>query len=172
MHTCDFLIYANSMKKILIVFMITYSCSPGFTQTASSLLYQMMDSARSVKGFKSVIKKTERIKGELITQESLVKVKRNPYLLYVRQIQPKDGVEILCNKECEEALINTNGFPWLNLTLDPFGQIMRKNQHHTVHDTGFDLLVEILESELKLDDSNRLLSYDAESIWQRKTYLG
>jgi outer membrane lipoprotein-sorting protein len=157
------------MKRALVIILLLSICSAGYTQTATALLYQMMDSARAVKGFKSVISKTERIQGKMITQESLVKVKRNPYLLYVRQLQPKEGVEILCNRECEKALINTNGFPWLNLTLDPFGQLMRKNQHHTVHDTGFDLLVRILESELRIDDANQVLTADPRAVWDNKS---
>jgi outer membrane lipoprotein-sorting protein len=42
-----------------------------------------------------------------------------------------------------------NGFPWINLTLDPEGPTMRKHQHHTVHDSGFDLLAIILERNLQ-----------------------
>jgi len=159
------------VKKILmILFFLNWHGVSLAQDTANELLLAMMDSARAVDGFKSVILKTERIKGKLVTQESMVKVKRNPYLLYIRQLKPKSGVEILCNVSCETAIVNTNGFPWLNLTLDPFGQIMRKNQHHTVHDTGFDLLVKILEFELQGENPNRYLSYENDHLWAGKKY--
>jgi outer membrane lipoprotein-sorting protein len=116
---------------------------------AKAVVIQMMDSINALEGFKSVIKKTERIEGELVLQVSTVKVSRNPYQVYVRQLSPKSGVEILCAKGCEKALINMNGFPWINLTLDPDGPTMRKHQHHTVHDSGFDLLAIILERNLQ-----------------------
>jgi outer membrane lipoprotein-sorting protein len=116
---------------------------------AKAAIIQMMDSINALEGFKSVIKKTERIEGELVLQVSTVKVSRNPYQVYVRQLSPKSGVEILCANGCEKALINMNGFPWINLTLDPDGPTMRKHQHHTVHDSGFDLLAIILERNLQ-----------------------
>ena len=109
----------------------------------------MIDSTNALKGFKSVIRKTERIDGELVLQVSVVKVSSNPYEVYVRQMSPKSGVEILCADGCKKALINMNGFPWINLTLDPYGMTMRKHQHHTVHDSGFDLLASILARNLQ-----------------------
>lgn len=159
------------VKKLLLILLFLNWHGISLAQdTANELLFAMMDSARAINGFTSVIKKTERINGKLITQESMVKVKRNPYLLYIRQLKPKAGVEILCNVACEKAIVNTNGFPWLSLTLDPFGQIMRKNQHHTVHDTGFDLLVRILEFELQGENPNRCISYDADYSWDSKKF--
>ena len=116
---------------------------------AKEVILQMMDSINALEGFKSVIRKTERIEGELVLQVSNVKVSRHPYQVYVRQLSPKSGVEILCANGCQKALINMNGFPWINLTLDPDGVTMRKHQHHTVHDSGFDLLAIILERSLQ-----------------------
>ena len=116
---------------------------------AKAVILHMIDSAKSLKGFKSIIRKTERIEGQLVLQVSEVKVSSNPYEVYVRQMSPKSGVEILCADGCKKALINMNGFPWINLTLDPYGMTMRKHQHHTVHDSGFDLLASILERNLQ-----------------------
>lgn len=116
---------------------------------AKAVILQMIDSTNALKGFKSVIRKTERIEGELVLQVSEVKVSSSPYSVYVRQLSPKSGVEILCANGCKKALINLNGFPWINLTLDPYGMRMRRHQHHTVHDSGFDLLASILARNLE-----------------------
>ena len=140
--------------KIFFIVALIYSVMglhPAVAQDseAKAVVLQMIDSAQALKGFKSVIRKTERIEGELVLQISEVKVSSNPYEVYVRQMSPKSGVEILCADGCKKALINMNGFPWVNLTLDPFGMTMRKHQHHTVHDSGFDLLASILERNLE-----------------------
>ena len=140
--------------KIFFIVALIYSVMglhPAVAQNreAKAVVLQMIDSAQALKGFKSVIRKTERIEGELVLQISEVKVSSNPYEVYVRQMSPKSGVEILCADGCKKALINMNGFPWVNLTLDPFGMTMRKHQHHTVHDSGFDLLASILERNLE-----------------------
>ena len=141
-------------KKIFLIAILIHSIV-GLQSTAAqdsdakAVILNMLDSVNSLRGFKSVIRKTERIEGELVLQVSVVKVSSNPYEVYVRQMTPKSGVEILCADGCKKALINMNGFPWINLTLDPYGMTMRKHQHHTVHDSGFDLLASILARNLQ-----------------------
>lgn len=91
------------------------------------------------------MKKMERIDGEMITQTSFVKLRRDPFKVYTRQESPNNGLEVLYKKGDNSALINPNGFPWLNLRLDPNGSRMRKEQHHTIHNAGYDHVVSILE---------------------------
>lgn len=91
------------------------------------------------------MKKMERIEGEMITQTSFVKLQRSPFKVYTRQEYPNDGLEVLYKGGDNAALINPNGFPWLNLKLNPNGSRMRKEQHHTIHDAGYDHVVSILE---------------------------
>lgn len=91
--------------------------------------------------------KKERIEGKLKLQESAVKLNRNPYNVYIKQLAPNEGAEVLyCNGENNnKALVNTNGFPWFTLKLDPVGNLMRSDQHHTVLQSGYDHVVSILE---------------------------
>ena len=150
-----------------LVFLITVHQSAVAQNTeAKAVILQMIDSAGALAGFKSTIRKTERIEGELILQVSEVKVSNNPYEVYVKQLSPKSGVEILCADGCQKAIINMNGFPWINLTLDPHGTTMRRHQHHTVHDSGFDLLANILARSLAAfnPDEQSLLIHD-EVLW-------
>ena len=108
----------------------------------------MVESAGELEGFTAEITKEERIDGKLVKQITAVKLIRKPYQLYLNQRYPKEGVEILCRAGNDRALINPNSFPWFNLSLDPFGGLMRKEQHHTVYDSGFDLMSSILHREL------------------------
>ncbi|MCU0429807.1 MAG: DUF1571 domain-containing protein [Cytophagaceae bacterium] len=89
----------------------------------------------------------ERIQSVLETQKSFVKLTRNPLKIYAKQLAPKEGVEILYikGKHNNMARVNPNGFPWVTVSLDPYGSTMRKKQHHTLLDSGYDLVVSILE---------------------------
>lgn len=108
----------------------------------------MIKSAAKLQGFTAEITKEERIDGEMTKQITDVKLIRQPFQLYLYQQYPKKGVEVLIRKDNDKPLINPNAFPWFNLNLDPYGPLMRKNQHHTVYDSGFDLMVDILSKEL------------------------
>ena len=48
-----------------------------------------------------------------------------------------------------EALVNPSSFPYMNLNLDPYGSLMRKDQHHTIHEMGFNYLADILKDGMK-----------------------
>ncbi|MEO9806578.1 MAG: DUF1571 domain-containing protein [Reichenbachiella sp.] len=93
------------------------------------------------------ITKQERIKGKIIKQVSFTKMQKSPYAVYLRQTYPNDGMEVLYVQGLnnDKALINPNGFPWLNLKLNPHDGIMRNDQHHTIFQSGFDHVVSILE---------------------------
>ena len=117
-------------------------------QSPASIVRDMIDSSAKLEGFRAEITKEERFNGKIIKQISAVKLQKSPYKLYLNQRYPKEGVEVLVRNLEDKPLINPNAFPWFNLNLDPYGSLMRKNQHHTVYDSGFDLMVAILEREL------------------------
>lgn len=70
-------------------------------------------------------------------------------------------------------LVNPNGFPWVNVSLDPHCQQIRKDQHHSVFDTGYDLILDILEHlvhkyRMKADDIFKLIDVEqvnGKSCW-------
>ncbi|WP_343858575.1 DUF1571 domain-containing protein [Fulvivirga kasyanovii] len=119
----------------------------GFGQkpTGPEITREMFSATKEIETLIYRMKKMERIDGEMITQTSFVKLRRNPFKVYTRQESPNDGLEVLYKKGDNSALINPNGFPWLNLKLDPHGSRMRKEQHHTIHNAGYDHVVAILE---------------------------
>jgi len=91
--------------------------------------------------------RTERIDGKMVSNHTKVKMKKKPYSIYVQEVSPNPGVEILFPDPLDEskALINPNGFPWVNLRLDPMGDLMRSKQHHTVYEGGYDYIVDVME---------------------------
>ncbi len=137
-------------------------------QSPKAIVMQMIDSAKSLRGFTAEITKTERIEGELVKQISRVKLSRQPFQLYLYQEYPKEGVEVLWHRSSTKALVNLNSFPWINLSLDPFGSLMRRHQHHTLFDSGFDLMAEILHRELARigTDTTEHIAYLGITDWQ------
>jgi len=112
-----------------------------------AIAQSMFEQTKSIKAISFKMKKYERINGQLVEQKSAIKIERNPLKVYSYQLHPKEGLEVLYVEGANSgnALINPNGFPWVNLSLDPQGSTMRKDQHHTIRDAGHDLFVSILE---------------------------
>ena len=126
---------------------------------------KMFDRADDIQSLTYTITKQERVKGKLTKQVSFTKMQKNPYKVYLRQSFPNDGMEVLYvqGDNNGKALINPNGFPWLNLKLDPMDGIMRNDQHHTIFQSGFDHVISILEFlcekyENEIDEIERIVN--------------
>lgn len=139
-----------------------------YGQAPSRLILQMIDSASVLQGFTAEITKEERIEGTMVKQISSVKLKHRPFQLYLRQLYPHDGIEVLVRPDHEKALVNPNTFPWFNLHLDPYGMFMRKEQHHTVYDSGFDLMSNLLKHEIERmgPDTSSHVFYEGLVDWE------
>ena len=152
----------------IILFNIIVVSHTALAQSPKAIILEMVQSAGRLEGFTAEITKEERIKGKLVKQITAVKLIREPYQLYLNQRYPKEGVEILCRAGHDKALINPNSFPWFNLSLDPYGSLMRRGQHHTVYDSGFDLMSSILHRELAQigNDTASHIFYNGIVTWQ------
>lgn len=156
------------MKQLLLLFILVIT--PLFTsgQTAMEVIGVMYKEADKIDGFIAEINKVERVGDKYITQLSETKLNRSPYKAYIKQLAPKEGVEVLAfiTDPPTKATVNLNAFPWINLYLDPYGFLMRRNQHHTVFDSGFDLMIKILKYELSTQLSEDRLERKKDVTWQ------
>jgi len=136
-----------STKLSLCFFVSLCLCGILNGQSARELAKTMFTKTKQIKTLTYTIKKKERIDGEMIRQISFVKLVREPFKVYIKQDFPNKGMEALyvSGTNNNKALVNPNGFPWFNIRLDPYGSLMRANQHHTIHRSGFDYVVSILE---------------------------
>lgn len=134
----------TALSLLLISLAITGFVNP---PSGYDLVKRMFNETKKIQTLSYRIRKTERINEKLVTQISTVKLSRNPYKVYSEQSYPKEGLEVLYvhGTNGNKAIINPNSFPWVNLTLDPLGSIMRKDQHHTIHNAGYDHFIDILE---------------------------
>lgn len=108
---------------------------------------KMIKSVSEVKGLKYDLKLVERIEKKYNYFGSSVKLNRKPRKLYLNA----KGIEVLWieGKHDGDALVNPNSFPYINLYLDPYGSLMRQDQHHTIHEAGFDYFSSIIEANVK-----------------------
>ena len=137
--------------------------------TAYSIAKSMFANARNIRSLTYTMTKQERIEGKMIKQKSFTKFTKSPFSVYIKQLAPKKGIEVLYVKGTNnnKALINPNGFPWVNIKANPMGSIMREKQHHTLHESGFDHVISILEYLCKRHESeiNNMIRNDGEITW-------
>lgn len=105
----------------------------------------MISTARSVQSLQYEMYKWERIGGKILHEKNFIKWRRSPRSVYLKITEPS-VMEVLYveGRNGNKALVNPGRFiP--NLNLDPNGELMRRDQHHTIFATGFDYTVELIE---------------------------
>ncbi|GJM36071.1 MAG: hypothetical protein DHS20C18_50720 [Saprospiraceae bacterium] len=168
------------MKKPIFILFIavlaTATTIPEATpQSADKIICEMIAKTREIKTMTYTMRKLERVNGEMTEQIADIKLQRKPFKVYVRQKLPNDGMEVLFVKGANngKALVNPNGFPWVNVNLHPLGSTMRKNQHHTILDSGYDLFINILDGLVKkykpeignMTTISKTINWDGHSCW-------
>jgi hypothetical protein len=128
--------------------------SIGFGQktalTTKEIVYKMIKSIDEVERLKYSLKITERGKKGYNHYESSVKLNRKPRKIYLYI----KGIELIWKSgwNNNKAYVKPNSFPYINLSLDPLGSLMRQDQHHTINEMGFDYFGSIVEYiALKVD---------------------
>jgi outer membrane lipoprotein-sorting protein len=111
--------------------------------TAKELIFKMIKSIDDTERFKYSLKITERGKKGYNYYESSVKLSRSPRKIYVYI----KGIELIWVNgwNGNKAYVKPNSFPYINLSLDPLGSLMRQDQHHTINEMGFDYFSGIVE---------------------------
>ena len=140
----------------IFFFILTSTCilfvSFGFKKTDNvsnnrELIDNIFEAVDNIKTMRFNLQCNERIKGRMTHYESKVKLQISPRKVYLSL----KGPEVLWvqGQNGGDALVNPGAFPYMNLNLDPYGSIMRKDQHHTIHEMGFQYLADILKDGMK-----------------------
>lgn len=119
--------------------------------TCKEIVFKMAKAIDDVQSLKYNLKITERGKKGYNSYESSVKLNRKPRKIYLYI----KGIELLWldGWNNNKAYVKPNSFPYVNLSLDPLGSLMRQDQHHTINEMGFDYFGSIVERmALKLGD--------------------
>ena len=130
--------------------------------TALSVMESMFARMDSLRTLQFYLVNWERIEGKLMSGEQRVWLQTRPFQCYIYMIAPQRGAELLYAgpKTGGEAIYNPKGFPYMKINLDPMGETIRKNNHHTIFELGFQYLSDILR-----DLNNRnMLNVELEGV--------
>ncbi len=159
-----------------LIILFSGFCSISEAQTTAKQIIDNMNAGiERVQTLKFKLKKKERVKGKMTFGEQECKYNRKPKKIYTKMISPKAGVEVLFEegKNDNHAIVNPNGFPYVSLTLDPYGSTMRNNNHHTLHEVGFDYINSIVNFIEKKtgSDFDKYFLYTGDTVFNnRKCY--
>src|SRR5690606_2584111 len=106
---------------IFCVILFTGTIQKDDTPSGYDLTKTMFKTTKSISAMSFTMGKLERINGKMVDQTSDVKLRRNPLAVYSKQTDPPSGIEVLYKEGEPKALVNPNGFPWVNVSLDPYG---------------------------------------------------
>ncbi len=141
--------------------------------TTAQLTSQLTAAIQNLKTLRCGAIAQERIAGKYHPDKSIMKLAFNPLRVYIKNAK---GVEILyaTGQNNGDAWVNPNAFPYVTLSLDPNGALMRKNQHHTALQAGFGTIAELLEGTPSRPDKsfNRSFRYTGDTTVQgRPSYI-
>jgi hypothetical protein len=124
-------------------FVINVTLAQKHQPECRDIVEQSLKSIREIRGLKYHLKVIERGKKGYNFYESSVKFHRKPRQIYLYI----KGIEVLWvqGKNDGKALVKPNSFPYFNLNLDPMGNLMRQDQHHTLNEMGFDYFAGIIQ---------------------------
>jgi outer membrane lipoprotein-sorting protein len=125
--------------------------------TCEEVLEKSFKAIREIKGLKYHLKIIERGKKGFNYYESWVKFIKQPRQIYLYI----KGIEVLYldGKNNNKALVNPGGFPYITLNLDPMGDLMRQDQHHTLNEMGYDYFSTVIQQTLKKVDRDHFDEY-------------
>lgn len=129
----------------LLFLMGTY---PEEVPSCRVIVSRVLDSIKSIKTQECIVKSIEKTGGSLSFAESHIKLNINPKKIYYKS--EKKGTELLWiqGKNKGDALINARALPFMNIDLDPYGSLMRRGNHHTIFDLGFQYIGTIVANTI------------------------
>jgi hypothetical protein len=141
--------------------------------TTAQLTSQLSAAIQNLKTLRCQANAQERIGGKYHADKSAMKLSFNPLRVYLKNGK---GIEVLyvAGQNGGDAWVNPNAFPYVTLSLDPNGSLMRKGQHHTALQAGFGTINELLDGSASRPDKsfNRSFRYAGDTtVMGRPSYI-
>lgn len=109
-------------------------------QTAESVVNQMLSALDAGKTYEYTMVQEERIDGKIHRNRIFTKIQETPKKVFIDNVEgANEGVQVLyvSGERDNKALVNK----MFGIKLSPFNSLIRKNQHHTILESGFGLLI-------------------------------
>ena len=121
--------------------------------TTEQLSTRLITAIENLKTLRCTVKAQERIGGNINQTRSTMKLTYKPLRIYIKN---QKGVEVLwvAGQNGGDAWVYPASFPYVTLSLDPKGKLMRSSQHHTALQAGFGTISDLLRTTgLRQDNS-------------------
>lgn len=167
------MVYLNKIRllvAILCLFLVQNTCSA--QMIASNLIKLMSDATGKAYNYEYTMITSERLlsgKG-FHNGKSFNRLQMPNFNIYMKILaSPNAGTEIIFNKSKygSDCVVNA-GKLIPNLNLNPFGRILRKDQHHTIYESGFKYSVDLLRSvnaKLGNDAFNKFATVESDILY-------
>ncbi len=133
------------------------------------ILDEMISTVQSAETFEYQVRTSERVDNKMTSSSALVKNSAVPFRIYMKILEPEDGPEILyCeDKYNGQAVVNPNGFPYINLKLNPDGYFMRKDHHHNIKTAGFGYIAGMMlrSQEIAGENYDKYFKYKGDTVF-------
>ena len=130
---------------------------------------RMVTAVRTLQSMRCNAEASERIGTKTAPDYTAMKLTLNPYRVYLKN---QKGVEVLyvTGQNDNEAWVYPAAFPYITLSLNPKGSLMRKGQHHTALQAGFEMIADLLNGPDGRGDNaySRSFRYTGDSTAQGK----
>jgi hypothetical protein len=133
--------------SLAIIFLVATSFNTNSQpEKALELLNTLKTKTLDLKTIQTNIILKERIKGEYNSHKSSFKIQISPFKLYMKEEFPRQGLEVLYvdGQNNGKAWVKPNSFPWTTISLNPLGNTMRSEQHHSLFKSGFTFFIQVI----------------------------
>lgn len=114
------------------------------TISTETLISRLSSAIANLKTLRCNVRGQERVGGSYQQARTVMKMSFDPYKVYLRNDK---GIEVLyvTGQNGGDAWVYPNSFPYVTLSLDPNGSLMRKGIHHSTLDAGYGTIAEMLD---------------------------
>ncbi len=114
--------------------------SKGQTNSHLRLIAGMLDSIKSMQTVRFKVVALERTNGTYYKATSENKINVKPRKIYLVNTEKKLEILFATGEHNSKAVVKPHVFPYITMQLNPTGNLMRKNQHYTINELGFDFI--------------------------------
>ncbi|MCC3160286.1 DUF1571 domain-containing protein [Hymenobacter sp. 15J16-1T3B] len=116
---------------------------PAESPTTDVLLNRLGTAISKLQTLRVNVKATERHPDGYQQARTLMKIATTPLRIYLRN---QKGIEVLYvqGQNNGDAWVYPAKFPYVTISLDPNGALMRRNQHHSVLDAGYGVIADLI----------------------------
>ena len=143
------------MKKVIVLLLLFLNFGVQSQQIKPlQLIVAMHDSIEAIKTVRFKVIAVERIQGNYVKVVSEDKIQTKPRKLYLLNREKKLEILYVEGLNNNKAVVKPNVFPYLTLKLNPQGSLMRKNQHYSINELGFDFIGKTIELAISKEKEN------------------